>query len=107
MVEWRVIYALNRSRVKREILELMSRYPGRIFSLSEIAKYTDNYITTVYGALHGLKGHYRDDLSLISLGLVQFIQYDKGARGYRITDLGVNVISYLIKHSALQEKYQV
>ncbi|MCD6562827.1 MAG: hypothetical protein J7K23_02775 [Thermoproteales archaeon] len=92
MIPWHILYALNRSRVKREILEFLAFYPNKIFTLSEIAKYTNNYLSTVHGALHGLKGHYKNDLALISLGLVEMIQCNNRIKGYRITGFGIRVI---------------
>lgn len=88
---YKVFYALNRSRVKREILKLMALNPEKTFTLSEIAVSTYNYPSTVYGALHGLKGHYKHDFSLIKLKLVEEVDIDDCPKRYRITDLGLRI----------------
>ncbi len=89
------LYILRRSRVKREILLLLASSSGKLLTLSEIARLTNNYPLTVYGALYGLKGHFKKELSLINLGLVKVVEKDS-KKYYKISIKGKIILSYIM-----------
>jgi len=84
----RAVGSLRKSRVKREIIALLASNPRKMFRLVDIARNTRNYASTVYGALHGLDGHFKRESSLVELGLVEVVKVEY-FKLYKISSLGM------------------
>jgi len=82
----KIIRALRRSRVRREILKMLCSaseqevevYPAMLASLTG-ASYVN-----ILGALRGFGSRYREEYSLLSLGLVEELRLGGDMRFYRI-----------------------
>ncbi len=84
----RVLKALRRSRVKREVLKyLCPIYPHSAYP-ALIAYAVDASYENVLGALRGLNGRYKPEDSLCGLGLVEEIPVG-GAKLYRVKDVEI------------------
>jgi len=85
-----IIFSLRKSKVRREVLEyLVNVHPDKAY-ISVISKSTEIGINEVYGALNGVKGRYKKENSLISLGLVGK-EVKNDIYLYYVTPLGVEV----------------
>lgn len=84
----RAVNSLRKSRVKREIIALLVSNPRKMFRLVETAKNTQNYVSTIYGALNGLNGHFKRESSLVELGLVEVVKVEY-FKLYKISSLGM------------------
>jgi len=85
-----IIFSLRKSKARREVLEyLVNIHPDKTY-ISLISKSTDIGINEGYGTLNGVKGRYKKENSLISLGLVDK-EMKNGICLYYATPLGVEV----------------
>ncbi|KYK38053.1 MAG: transcriptional regulator [Theionarchaea archaeon] len=81
------IFALRKSRIRREVLGyLISIYPSKSYA-SEIARKTRLRATDVCGALNGLSDRFKKETSLVDLNLVEKTEKDNYIF-YRATELG-------------------
>lgn len=63
------IFSLRKSAVRREVLSYLAKVNGSY--VAEIAKATGHSPSQVIGALRGLKQGYKEENSLLALGLVE------------------------------------
>ena len=85
-----IIFSLRKSKVRREVLGyLVNVHPNKVY-ISVISKSTEIGINEVYGALNGVKGRYKKENTLISLGLVDK-EIKNGICLYCATPFGVEV----------------
>ena len=85
-----IIFSLRKSKVRREVLgHLVNVHPNKVY-ISVISKSTEIGINEVYGALNGVKGRYKKENTLISLGLVDK-EIKNGICLYYATPFGVEV----------------
>lgn len=85
-----IIFILRKSKARREVLEyLVNIHPDKAY-VSIISKSTNIGINEVYGALNGVKGRYKKENTLISLGLVGK-EAKNGICLYYATPLGIEV----------------
>ena len=89
-VNSKIIFSLRKSKVRREVLGyLVNVHPNKVY-ISVISKSTEIGINEVYGALNGVKGRYKKENTLISLGLVDK-EIKNGICLYYATPFGVEV----------------
>jgi predicted transcriptional regulator with HTH domain len=67
----------------------------RALNTSEIAYYVKTTPTNVIGAMRGMESRYKEDESLLGLGLVEEIKGGKNIRLYSITTFGKKVMESL------------
>lgn len=85
-----IIFILRKSKARKEVLEyLVNIHPDKAY-ISIISKSTNIGINEIYGALNGVKGRYKKENSLISLGLVDK-DIENGIYLYCATPLGIEV----------------
>jgi predicted transcriptional regulator with HTH domain len=88
------IFALRKSRIRREVLGyLISIYPSRSYA-SEIARQTRLRATDVCGALNGLSDRFKKENSLVDLNLVEKTEKDNYIF-YRATELGARTLNVI------------
>jgi predicted transcriptional regulator with HTH domain len=93
----RVLRALRRSRVKRDVLSyLCSIYPESAYP-ALIADAVGASYENVVGALRGLGERYRREDSLLGLGLVEEVSIGR-AKFYRVRDGAVEICRSLTRH---------
>jgi predicted transcriptional regulator with HTH domain len=89
-----VVRALRRSNVRKKIAEyLFDISPSSSFT-SEIAYNIKTTPTNVIGALRGMGSRYKEDESLIGLGLIEEKNGGKNIKLYGLTPFGKEVIEY-------------
>lgn len=85
-----IMIALRRSRVRRGILDYLSKiYPTCSYP-AEIAEKIKTTPSNVLYALHGADGRYEVSNSLISLGLIE-IEEVEGRRCYNLSEDGLEI----------------
>jgi predicted transcriptional regulator with HTH domain len=88
------IFALRKSKIRREVLGyLISIYPSRSYA-SEIARKSQLRVTDVCGALNGLSDRFKKENSLVDLNLVEKTERDNYVF-YRATELGVKTLNII------------
>ena len=90
-----VIRALRRSNVIKKIAEYLFEISPSSSYTSEIAYYVKTTPTNVIGAMRGMESRYKEDESLLGLGLVEEIKGRKNIRLYSITTFGKEVMESL------------
>ena len=90
--EWEIATLLRKSRIRKEVLgSLVSIYPDEV-NVSVISKKLGYALCDVCGVLHGLSPRYRQENSLVALGLaeerIKVRGYSNGMTLYRATDRG-------------------
>ncbi|MGH2638940.1 MAG: archaellum operon transcriptional activator EarA family protein [Rhabdochlamydiaceae bacterium] len=95
-----------KSRVRRITLHyLMNR--RRPVAISEISRFTNLTMTQVIGALHGIRGQYEPQLSLIHLGLVKMSEQQIGQRKVKLYSFSVDNHDFTNVIRQELEKYMV
>ncbi len=88
------IFALRKSRIRREVLGyLINIYPSKSYA-SEIARKTQLRTTDVCGALNGLSDRFKKENSLVDLNLVEKTKKDNYIF-YRATELGAKTLNMI------------
>ncbi len=92
--EWQIVTLLRKSRIRKEVLGfLVSSAPDEI-NASSISKKLGYALCDVCGVLHGLSSRYKEENSLVALGLVEEMIKVRGSKGitlYRVTDRGKHI----------------
>lgn len=93
--EWQIVTLLRKSRIRKEVLGfLVSSAPDEI-NASSISKKLGYALCDVCGVLHGLSPRYKEENSLVALGLVEEMikvrGYSNGITLYRVTDRGKHI----------------
>ena len=87
-----VIRSLRRSSIRKRIAEyLLDISPSGSYT-SEIAYNVKTTPTNVIGALRGMESRYKEEESLVGLGLVEQKKSGKNIKLYGLTNFGKEVI---------------
>ena len=87
-----VVRALRRSNVRKKIAEYLFDISPSSSYTSEIAYNVKTTPTNVIGAIRGMESRYKEDESLLGLGLVEEKKGGKNIKLYALTPFGKNVI---------------
>ncbi len=87
-----VIRALRRSNVRKKIAEYLFEISPSSSYTSEIAYNVKTTPTNVIGAIRGMESRYKEDESLLGLGLVEEKKGGRNIRLYGLTPFGKEVI---------------
>ena len=90
-----VVRALNRSKIRKKIVEYLFEISPSGSYTSDIAYNVKTTPTNVIGAIRGMDSRYREDESLISLNIVEQTSGGKDIKIYRLTDFGKEIIESL------------
>lgn len=90
-----VIRALRRSNVRKKIAEYLFDISPSSSYTSEIAYNVKTTPTNVIGALRGMESRYKEEESLLRLGLVEEKKSGKNIRLYGLTSFGKKVVESL------------
>jgi len=98
MNDGKAVFSLRKSRMRRKVLEyLISIHPAQSYP-SEIARKIRISSTDVCGALNGVPNRFREENSLVSLGLVERTEENDGRR-YGVTERGCRMWKLLNKET--------
>ncbi len=87
-----VIRALRRSNVRKKIAEYLFDISPSSSYTSEIAYNVKTTPTNVIGAIRGMESRYKEDESLLGLGLVEEKKSGKNIKLYALTPFGKEVL---------------
>jgi len=87
-----VIRALRRSNVRKKIADYLFEISPSSSYTSEIAYNVKTTPTNVIGAIRGMESRYKEDESLLGLGLVEEKRGGKNIRLYGLTPFGKEVM---------------
>jgi predicted transcriptional regulator with HTH domain len=87
-----VIRALRRSNVRKKIAEYLFEINPSSSYTSEIAYNIKTTPTNVIGAIRGMESRYKEDDSLLGLGLVEEKHSGKNIKLYVLTSFGKDVM---------------
>jgi len=90
-----VVRALRRSNVRKKIAEYLFEISPSSSYTSEIAYNIKTTPTNVIGAIRGMESRYKEDESLLGLGLVEEKHGGKNIKLYALTPFGKDVIESL------------
>ena len=94
-----VIRALRRSNVRKKIAEYLFDISPSSSYTSEIAYNVKTTPTNVIGAIRGMESRYKEDESLLGLGIVEEKSGGKNIRLYALTPFGKEVIESFNKRN--------
>ncbi len=97
LIDPMIVRSLNRSDLRRKILFYLYKIYPNVAYLSEIAKAVKSDPSNVLGCLKGMGERYRDNFSLISLGLVEVVKIGN-YKYYRLTEYGKKVVEHCIDY---------
>jgi predicted transcriptional regulator with HTH domain len=87
-----VIRALRRSAIRKKIAEYLFEISPSCSYTSEIAYNIKTTPTNVIGAIRGIDSRYKQDESLIGLGIVEKKNCGKNIKLYGLTSFGIEVV---------------
>lgn len=87
-----VVRALRRSNVRKKIADYLFDISPSSSYTSEIAYNVKTTPTNVIGAIRGMESRYKEDESLLGLGLVEEKKGGKNIKLYALTPFGKEVI---------------
>ena len=90
-----VVRSLRRSNIRKKIAEYLFEISPSCSYTSEIAYNIQTTPTNVIGAMRGMGNRYKEDESLIGLGLVEERKSGKNIKLYAITSQGKEVVENL------------
>lgn len=90
-----IVRALRRSNVRKKIAEYLFDISPSTSYTSEIAYSIKTTPTNVIGAIRGMGSRYKEDESLIRLGLIEEKNSGKNIKLYGLTSFGKEVIGSL------------
>ena len=93
-----VIRSLRRSNIRKRIAEYLFEISQSGSYTSEIAYSIKTTPTNVIGAIRGMGDRYKEDDSLIDLGIVEQVTGGKDVKIYKLTDMGKEIISSIKSH---------
>ncbi len=88
-----VIRSLRRSNIRKKIAEYLFEISPSGSYTSEIAYSIKTTPTNVIGAIRGMGNRYKEDDSLIDLGIVEQVTGGKDVKLYKLTEMGKEIIS--------------
>jgi predicted transcriptional regulator with HTH domain len=83
---------LRRSNIRKKIAEYLFEISPSGSYTSEIAYSIKTTPTNVIGAIRGMGERYKEDESLIDLGIVEQVTGGKDVKLYKLTELGKEII---------------
>jgi len=92
-----VMRALRRSSVRKKIAEYLFEISPSCSYTSEIAYNVKTTPTNVIGAIRGMESRYRQEESLLGLGLVEEKSGGKNIRLYALTQFGKEIVETVSK----------
>jgi len=92
-----VIRALRRSNVRKKIAEYLFEISPSCSYTSEIAYNVKTTPTNVIGAIRGMESRYREEESLLGLGLVEEKSGGKNIRLYALTQFGKEIVESVVR----------
>ena len=92
-----VVRSLRRSNIRKKIAEYLFDISPSCSYTSEIAYNVKTTPTNVIGAMRGMGNRYKEDESLIGLGLVEEKESGKNIRFYSLTSLGKEIVQNMEK----------
>ena len=92
-----VIRALRRSNVRKKIAEYLFDISPSCSYTSEIAYNVKTTPTNVIGAIRGMESRYREEESLLGLGLVEEKSGGKNIRLYALTQFGKEIVESVVR----------
>lgn len=93
-----VIRSLRRSNIRKKIAEYLFEISPSGSYTSEIAYSIKTTPTNVIGAIRGMGDRYKEEESLIDLGIVEQITGGKDVKLYRLTEMGKEIIISIKNH---------
>jgi predicted transcriptional regulator with HTH domain len=87
-----VIRSLRRSNIRKKIAEYLFEISPSGSYTSEIAYNIKTTPTNVIGAIRGMGDRYKEEESLIDLGIVEQVTGGKDVKLYRLTEMGKEII---------------
>lgn len=93
-----VIRSLRRSNIRKKIAEYLFEISPSGSYTSEIAYSIKTTPTNVIGAIRGMGERYKEDESLIDLGIVEQVTGGKDVKLYKLTELGKELIGSIKTH---------
>jgi len=87
-----VIRSLRRSNIRKKIAEYLFEISPSGSYTSEIAYSIKTTPTNVIGAIRGMGDRYKEDESLIDLGIVEQLTGGKNVKLYKLTEMGKEII---------------
>ena len=90
-----VVRSLRRSNIRKKIAEYLFEISPSCSYTSEIAYNVKTTPTNVIGAMRGMGNRYKEDESLIGLGLVEEKKSGKNIKFYAITPQGKEIVENL------------
>jgi predicted transcriptional regulator with HTH domain len=88
------VRALRKSNIRRRVAEYLCTISPSYSYIAEIARHIKSSSTDVIGVIRGSGVRYREDMSLISLGIIE-MKNANGEKLYRITPFGKKVLDAL------------
>jgi hypothetical protein len=90
-----VIRALRRSNVRKKIVDYLFDISPSSSYTSEIAYNVKTTPTNVIGAIRGMESRYKEEESLIELGIVEENMAGKNIKLYSLTSFGKEIVQQL------------
>jgi predicted transcriptional regulator with HTH domain len=90
-----VIRALRRSNVRKKIADYLFEISPSSSYTSEIAYNVKTTPTNVIGAIRGMESRYKEDESLLGLGIVEERSGGKNIKLYGLSSFGREVVDFL------------
>jgi predicted transcriptional regulator with HTH domain len=89
-----VVRALNRSKIRKKIVEYLFDISPSGSYTSDIAYHVKTTPTNVIGAIRGMESRYKQEESLLSLHIVEQLSSGKknDIKLYKLTDFGKEII---------------
>ncbi len=87
-----VIRSLRRSNIRKKIAEYLFEISPSGSYTSEIAYNIKTTPTNVIGAIRGMGDRYKEEESLIDLGIVELVTGGRDVKLYRLTEMGKEII---------------
>jgi predicted transcriptional regulator with HTH domain len=87
-----VIRSLRRSNIRKKIAEYLFEISPSGSYTSEIAYSIKTTPTNVIGAIRGMGDRYKENESLIDLGIVEQFTGGKNVKIYKLTEMGKEII---------------
>jgi len=94
-----VVRSLRRSNIRKKIAEYLFDISPSCSYTSEIAYNVRTTPTNVIGAIRGMGNRYKEDESLVCLGLVEEKDSGKNIRFYSLTTLGKQIVEDMHKRN--------
>ena len=93
-----VIRSLRRSSIRKKIAEYLFEIMPSASYTSDIAYSIKTTPTNVIGAIRGMGCRYKDEESLIALGLVEQIESNNNVKLYKLTSFGKEIIESFMRY---------